>query len=145
MKKRSNIFCLAFLAAAFFASMFFSSCNKTPDYDGQLSSFMANNTIGLYSLDRTAFRYDSTNCQIVRNDSRRMIRLQKDDQSELVNAVFSVAAFGFEKEIDIKVSYASSSYSKEFTLKTYLVQMQDGLYWFWDGDKKTGLIIPADD
>lgn len=122
-----------------------SSCNKTASYDGQLSSFMANSDVGIYSLDRSSFRYDSTDCQTVRNELRKMVRFQKDDQSLIVNAVFSTLAFEFEKEIDIKVSYLSNSYSGDYSLKTYLVQVKDGFYWLWDSDKKTGLIIPAGD
>ena len=122
-----------------------SSCNKTPSYDGQLSSFMANTSVGFYSMDKASFRYDSTDFQSVRNYTRKIIRLQKDDQSIIFNAVFSTMSFGFEKEIDIKASYVSRSCSADYNLKTYLVQMQDGCYWFWDSDKKIGLIIPIED
>jgi hypothetical protein len=134
------------LTALFFiACISFSACNKTPSYDGQLSSFMANNSVGLYSMERASFRFDSTDCQIVRNESRKMIRLQKDDQSQIVNATFSTMHFNFEQIVNIKIAYVSPSYSSIYNIEAYLVQMQDGLYWLWDSDKKIGLIVPESD
>ncbi|MDD2242448.1 MAG: hypothetical protein PHW85_04260 [Bacteroidales bacterium] len=130
------------LVLLFITCISFSACNKTLSYDGQLSSFMANNAVGLYSMERSSFRYDSTDCQIVRNEFRKMIRMQKDDQSQLVNATFSTMYFGFEQPVNIKIAYVSPSYTSSFNMEAYLVQMQDGLYWLWDSNKKIGLIIP---
>jgi hypothetical protein len=92
-----------------------------------------------------SFRFDSTDCQIVRNESRKMIRLQKDDQSQIVNATFSTMHFNFEQIVNIKIAYVSPSYSSIYNIEAYLVQMQDGLYWLWDSDKKIGLIVPESD
>ncbi len=142
MRTAYHIKYTSLLALLFITCISFSACNKTPSYDGQLSSFMANNVVGLYSMERSSFRYDSTDCQIVRNDVRKMIRMQKDDQSQLVNATFSTMYFGFEQPVNIKIAYVSPSYTSSFNMEVYLVQMQDGLYWLWDSDKKTGLIIP---
>ena len=71
--------------------------------------------------------------------------MQKDDQSQLVNATFSTMHFGFEQAVNIKVAYVSPSYTSSFNMAAYLVQMQDGLYWLWDSDKNIGLIIPESD
>ena len=142
MRTQYHIKYLFLLGLLFITCISFSACNKTPSYDGQLSSFMANNSVGLYSMERSSFRYDSTDCQIVRNESRKMIRMQKDDQSQLVNATFSTMHFGFEQAVNIKVAYVSPSYTSSFNMAAYLVQMQDGLYWLWDSDKNIGLIIP---
>ena len=143
MRTAYHIKYTSLLALLFITCISFSACNKTPSYDGQLSSFMANNVVGLYSMERSSFRYDSTDCQIVRNEFRKMIRMQKDDQSQLVNATFSTMYFGFEQPVNIKIAYVSPSYTSSFNMEAYLVQMQDGLYWLWDSDKKIGLIIPG--
>jgi hypothetical protein len=53
--------------------------------------------------------------------------------------------FNFEQIVNIKIAYVSPSYSSNYNIEAYLVQMQDGLYWLWDSDKKIGLIVPESD
>lgn len=132
-------FFLMFLFAA--GALFVLSCTRNGNYSGELSSFMANTTEGLYSMDRYRFNYDSTNCQIVRNTQRRILRYQKDDQSQMVNAKFSTLLFDYEKEIDIAVNCKNGGNASSFNLKTMLVKMEEGKYWLWDSDKKIGLIV----
>lgn len=126
-----------------FALLMLPGCVKTKKFTGELDSFLENTAAGVYTLDRTSFRYDESVCQTVVNTGRKTVRLQRDDNSVSVNIRFSSFEFSANTGVRMTIEFASMTYKDSYTINAELVKMVDGKMWFWSNERQTGVLLPA--
>ena len=122
-----------------------SSCRRHYYFTGELSAFTASDDIGLYISNAKTFKYNESTCHIMRNAERRVVRIVEDDQSKVANFSFSTFEFSLDESINIEIDYINeNSIRNTYKLFAQIVKMHEGKLWFWDKDKKIGMIIPME-
>lgn len=124
------------------AVLMLSGCVKTRKFTGELKSFLENTAVGVYTLDRTSFKYDESVCQTVVNEGRKTVRLQRDDNSVSVNIRFSTFDFSANTGVRMTIEFVSMTYKDSYTINAELVKALDGKLWFWSNERQTGILLP---
>ena len=98
---------------------------------------------GLYSNGDGVIFFDQTTYQTARNDSRKMFRIQADNQMRYINLTFtSRIPDTIGQEEYCTVSYRLQQ-GEETTLiiKLKLIGEKDGKIWLWNDIQEFGVII----
>jgi hypothetical protein len=134
---------IVFLIAALFL-MF--SCNRMPENrEINAESFMKYKDDGLVKGRKYLFRYNPATCQTVNNNGRNLLRMQSDDQSSYVNAVFSQNAFQMQQNgyVGVILTYRLEKEGDPVTeiFEMEILKNEQTKVWLWNKEMNLGLIV----
>lgn len=129
--------------------LFLFSCDgkEGPEKETDVTYFIKQPDAGLYVKGECLFRYTDTECQTALNELHKTVRLQTDWQERYVNILFSSLPLP-EKgtaAVQVKVLYKTEEEQEEVSLPMVTVKKQNGIYWLWNDDSKTGIILSEPD
>lgn len=125
----------------------FAACNPKPDgVSVEAHQFEQMDQMGMVNKSGYIFQYNEATSQYAENSNRSSVRMQYDDQSAYVHAVFleefgSTTAIG--EEIDTRINYKLKEGTQELEvlLPMTLLKIRDKMLWLWNEKSKIGLII----
>lgn len=122
-------------------------CNKTP---GGLSfeshNFEKKSAVGLVIKRKYVVLYNKSTFQYVYNRNRKSIRIQSDNHSEYVHAIFK----GYPKDapqvddiVNVEIVYKERSFALEtkLILSMLVLKEENSKLWLWNEEEKVGLIV----
>lgn len=114
--------------------------NGMGKYEG-LEYFMMQDAAGLYVDNDPIFIYDESSCQIACNEARKMVRFQRDDQSNYVNMVFSTLELYNAQIVNVAINYKTDMDKRNTMLEMTIVKSDEHKCWLWCEKGKTGIIL----
>lgn len=125
--------------------LFLFSCDgrEGPEKESDITYFIKQTDAGLYVKGACLFRYTDTECQTAMNALRKMVRMQTDWQESYVNILFSFLPLPEEgaAAVQVKVLYKTEEGQGEVSLPMVTVKKRAGMYWLWNDESKTGIIL----
>lgn len=127
--------------------LFLFSCDgkEGPEKETDVNYFIKQADAGLYVKGECLFRYTDTECQMALNKLRKMVRMQTDWQEQYVNMVFSALPLPEKgaEAVQVKVHCKTEEEQRELLLDMVTVKKHEGMYWLWNDDSRTGIILPG--
>lgn len=124
-----------------FTGLFLAACNGNEKPSGDIYYFLKQTNPGLYVSGNNLFEYNEKECQWAYNKTRKVVRLQKDDQSYYVNMVFSSWPDLLNEDIDVEIDYKTGSQQRKTSFVMILLKSEYGKNWLWNDQTKTGVIF----
>lgn len=134
-------------APALLLALIIFSCNKNPKgLSIQSDNFEKKSSAGLVIKKNYVVRFNKVGFQYVYNIKRGCIRIQADDQSVYVNAIFKdypKKEFQVQDIVNVDLIFKSGpSASETRMILSMIVLKRDGeKFWLWNEEQKVGLII----
>lgn len=124
-------------------------CKKSPDntggQGGDAGQFIAKMTSeGVFANNASVFTKNEEKHQTSVNAVRGTYCIQSDDQTQYVSMVLGAGADAVGKSTTIifKTSGIERVTLKNATYDVELVQLKDGLAWYWCADEAAGFVMP---
>lgn len=122
-------------------------CNKSPKgLSVESDNFEKRSAVGLVINKNYVIQFNKTSSQYVYNIKRRSVRIQTDDQSKYVNALF-IDYPGVEPQVGdavmVEIIYRDRASGPETRLVAAMLVLkrEGGKCWLWNEEKKIGLVL----
>lgn len=134
------------VVAALILGLLAISCNRKEEIPVSVDFFLEQQTPGLIRGSKYLFSYNELNSQKVFNKRRKMVRLQRDNQSSYINVIFSTTPHEISWDeiingVEIKYALSPSDSEKRILLPFRLVKSNNYKFWLWNEDEGIGLIV----